>query len=338
MLRCHVEGGVYAGRSVKRFDQRQGFLVSATIHLTLLMLLTFLRTSPRTPDEIDLNSLERKDLVFLPPAAVLRQLAPALPPGARPRPVPAPTPPSAQPTPAPAQKKDRISVGPPSDVRLKGPMILRREDDLTKAPKGQSLTPAPPAPTPAAPTPAPPAEVAQKGGGAPEVPGRQGLKLPPGLLGGTLPRGDEGRPATPGALGPSIAGAADSVARRMERNAQMGIPTGTGQNLGGLYFDPQGADFTLWVQRFKDEVYRNWIMPQAAYFNFRGHVDFEFTVERNGSISALRMEKSSGTPAFDKAAQFALTSSHWDPLPDDYGPPRITMKVTFFYNEAPQGS
>jgi len=307
------------------------------------MLLIAWRPSPRKPGEIDLNSLERKDLVFLPPAAVLRQLAPALPPGARPRPVPAPTPPSTRPTPPPAsQKKDRISVGPPSDVRLKGPMILRREDDLTKAPKGRTLSappaPTPAAPTPAAPTPAPPTEVAQKAGGAPEVPGRGGLRLPPGLLGDPLPRGDEGRRATPGPLGPSIDGAADSVARRMERSAQMGIPTGTGQNLGGLYFDPQGADFTLWIQRFKDEVYRNWIMPQAAYFNFRGHVDFEFTVERNGSISALRMEKSSGTPAFDKAAQFALTSSHWDPLPDDYGPPRVTMKVTFFYNEAPQGS
>ena len=223
---------------MQRFDQRQGFLVSATIHLTLLMLLTFVRISPRKPDEIDLNSLERKDLVFLPPAAVLRQLAPALPPGARPRPVPAPTPPSTRPTPPPAsQKKDRISVGPPSDVRLKGPMILRREDDLTKAPKGRTLSappaPTPAAPTPAAPTPAPPTEVAQKAGGAPEVPGRGGLRLPPGLLGDPLPRGDEGRRATPGPLGPSIDGAADSVARRMERSAQMGIPTGTGQNLGG---------------------------------------------------------------------------------------------------------
>jgi TonB family protein len=211
-------------------------------------------------------------------------------------------------------------------------MILRREDDLTKAPKGQGLSPAP-----SAATPAPPAQVAQKGG-APEVPGREGLRVPPGLLSGTVPRGDEGRHATPGPLGPSIAGAADSVARRMERDAQMGIPTGTGQNQAGLYFDPQGADFTLWVQRFKNEVYRNWILPQAAYFNFHGHVDFVFVVERNGSISDLRMEKSSGTSAFDKAAQFALTSSHWDPLPHDYGPPRITMKVTFFYNEAPQGS
>jgi periplasmic protein TonB len=232
-------------------------------------------------------------------------------------------------------------VGPPSDLRSKGPMILRREDDLTKVPKGQMVPPAPVAPTPppVAATPAPPAEVAQKGGGAPEVPGREGLRIPPGLLGGSTPRGDEGRRARPGELGPSVAGAVDGVARRLERDAQMGLPTGTGQNQAGLYFDPQGADFTLWINTFKNEVYRNWIVPQVAqYGGARGHVDFEFTVERNGSMSALRMMKSSGTVSLDRAAQFALSSSRFLPLPDDYGPPRVTMQVTFFYNEAPQGS
>jgi protein TonB len=326
---------------VQRFDQRQGFLVSATIHLTLLMLLMAYRPAPRKPDEIDLNSLERKDIVFLPPAALLRQLAPALPPGVRPRPVPAPTPPPTQPAPPPAQKKDRISVGPPSDVRMKGPMILRREDDLTKVPRGSTMAPVGPAPAPApvTPTPAPAAEVARKGGGTPEVPGREGLKLPPGLLGGTVPRGEEGRRAQPGSMGPQIAGAVDNVTRRMEREARMGLPTGTGRSLGGLYFDPQGADFTLWINTFKNQVYDNWIVPEAARLgSSRGHVDFEFTVERNGSMSALRMLKSSGTASLDKAAEFALTSSRFLALPDDYGPPRVTMQVTFIYNEAPQGS
>ena len=96
-----------------RFDQRQGFLVSAILHLTLLMVLIAHPLTPRKPDEIDPNTLERKDLVFLPPAAVLRQLAPKLPPGVRPRPIPAPTPPPAQAQPKP-QAKDRISVGPPT--------------------------------------------------------------------------------------------------------------------------------------------------------------------------------------------------------------------------------
>ena len=322
-----------------RFDQRQGFLVSAILHLTLLMVLIAHPLKPRQPDEIDPSTLERKDLVFLPPAAVLRQLAPQLPPGVRPRPIPAPTPPPVQAQPQ-AQAKDRISVGPPSDLRSKGPMILRRDDDLTKVPKGQMVPPAPAAPTPAPATaaPAPAAQTAQKGGGAPEVAGREGLRLPPGLVGGQLKGGDEGRRGRPGALGPAIEGAMDSVVRRMQKDAQLGLPTGTGQNQAGLYFDPQGADFTLWINTFKNEVYRNWIVPQAALFGFRGHVDFEFTVERDGSMSALRMLKSSGTTSLDRAAQNALSGSRWMPLPDDYGPPRVTMQVTFFYNEAPQGS
>jgi hypothetical protein len=86
---------------VHRFDQRQGFLVSALLHLTLLMVLLAHPPSPRKPEEIDLNTLERKDLVFLPPASVLKQLMPTPPPGARPRPIPARTPPQQQPLPRP---------------------------------------------------------------------------------------------------------------------------------------------------------------------------------------------------------------------------------------------
>ncbi len=128
------------------------------------------------------------------------------------------------------------------------------------------------------------------------------------------------------------------VERRIARDAQLGIPTGTGQNIYGLNFDPQGADFTRWVNHFKNEVYRNWIMPQPALLGFKGHVDFEFTIERDGTMTGLRLVRSSGTVALDRAAQNALSSSRLLPLPDDYGPPRITMSVTFFYNEGPQGS
>jgi TonB family protein len=304
------------------------------IHISLLIVILAIADRPTTPKsaDIDPSTLEKKDLVFLPPASVLRQLVPKLPAPPRPQPQPAPAP---TPPPADQSKKDRISIGPPTDLRTKGPLILRREDDLTKVPKGQPSPPSSavsvPAPTPA------PAVAEQRGAGTPERQGREGLRLPPGLT-GMLPGGDEGSRRRPSPIESSIPGAIDGVTRRLERDAQLGLPTGTGQNLGGLYFDPRGADFTAWINHFKNEVYRNWIMPQAAQLGFRGHVDFEFTVERNGTMSALRMLKSSGTPSLDRAAQFALTSSHWQPLPDDYGPPRVTMQVAFYYNEAPQGS
>jgi TonB family protein len=112
-------------------------------------------------------------------------------------------------------------------------------------------------------------------------------------------------------------------------------PSGTGDNMGGLFFDPQGADFTVWIDQFKSEVHRNWIVPQQALTGFKGHVDYEFTVERGGSLSALRLLKSSGTPSLDRAAQNALQGSRFLPLPADYGPRRITMQVSFLYNEDP---
>jgi protein TonB len=132
-------------------------------------------------------------------------------------------------------------------------------------------------------------------------------------------------------------GAVDEVTQRMERDGQLELPPGTEQDLGGLRFDRQGADFTSWIITFKKEVYRNWIVPDAAQFGgARGHVDLEFTLEKNGSMSALRILKSSGTASLDEAAQNALSTGKFAPLPNDYRPPRVTMQVTFFYNEAPK--
>jgi protein TonB len=116
-----------------------------------------------------------------------------------------------------------------------------------------------------------------------------------------------------------------------------GIESGTGQQMGPLFFDPEGADFTVWINHFKNEVYRNWIVPQAALLGFRGHVDLEFTVERDGTLTDLKMLKSSGTPALDRAAANALMGSRLLPLPRDFSPSRVTMQVTFFYNQGPQG-
>ncbi len=321
---------------MKRFNQRQGFLVSAILHLTILMMLWDVEPSKKAVP-IEPSDQERK-VVLLSPAEIRRML-----PQPTPRPQVRPTPPPPAPTPPPQSAKDRISVGPPTEDRTKRPMILRREDDLTKVPKGTPQQPndapqtPPPSPPPASATPAP--QVAQREP-VQEAPGRPGLRLPPGVL-GTRPRGDEGtRPSPPSSgLQRSTQDAMDSLARRVERDSRAGLPTGTGRNIAGLNFDPQGADFTLWVNRFKDEVYRNWVPPEAAMLGMaRGHVDFEFVVERDGTMSSLRLIKSSGTPSLDKAAQYALSSSRLLPLPDDYGPPRVTMQVSFYYNEAPQSS
>ena len=119
---------------MKRFNQRQGFLVSAILHLTILMMLWDVEPSKKAVP-IEPSDQERK-VVLLSPAEIRRML-----PQPTPRPQVRPTPPPPAPTPPPQSAKDRISVGPPTEDRTKRPMILRREDDLTKVPKGTPQQP-----------------------------------------------------------------------------------------------------------------------------------------------------------------------------------------------------
>jgi len=312
---------------VERFNQRQGFLISATVHLVLMTLLTSREIRAPRKETATQDAKPRVARVMLPPREVLRQL---LPPKLQPQP------PTAPPAPVPPrpETKDRISVGAPSEERAKR-LLLRPEDDLTAVAKGR------PQAAPSAPAPPPETVTAQaKPPGTPGMPQEkraEGLMLPPGL--GPLPRGQEALPrGTDGSREPSITSSLRNLEKRIHDIGDQGVPSGTVQRTGPLSFDPQGADFTVWVNHFKNEVYRNWIVPQPALMGFRGHVDIEFTVERNGAMSNITLLKSAGTPALDRAAMNALQGSRLLALPADYGPPRVTIQVTFYYNEAPSQS
>src|SRR5438093_796832 len=307
-----------------RFDQRQGFLMSAIVHLMIMMALINRAENWRPKQVAPEPALPVRERIFLPPKEVLRRLAPLPARPATPKLAPRPTPSPPQP-----RAKDRISIGPPSAERAKV-IELRREDDLTKAPKGRHDA-VPSAPTPtmaqaASPAPAP--------GAGPEVRKAEGLRPPNGP--GPAAGKDGSRPggASPR---PTLAESLRNLEQRLGEVGPRGIESGTGRQMGPLFFDPEGADFTLWINHFKNEIYRNWIVPQAALLGFRGHVDIEFTVERDGSMKDLRVLKSSGTPALDRAAQNALLGSRFLPLPSDFGPPQVTIQVMFFYNQGPQG-
>lgn len=306
-------------------DHRQGFLVSAVVHLTLLTLLV-----SWTPEQTEVEETEgtpvQTSRVFMPPPEVLRQMAP--PPAPPPR--PAATPPPAVPAPTPPpQGKDRMSVGAPSAVREEGPLILRRDQDLTQVPKGRpDAVPTPQATPVPTPVPVPESVRRAQGGTAEEREGRAGLRLPPSLAGPMQSGADGSRESagTPGALSASL--------RRLEEQGpagDIGLPDGVGSQVGPLKFDRQGADFTAWVNHFKNEVYKNWLIPQGAFLGMGGEVTIQFTVQRDGTMTDVRLVQSSGIPANDKAARGALLGSLLLPLPADYAPPSVTMLVTFLY-------
>ena len=302
----------------RRFDRRQGFLVSATFHLVIVTLLANAPeriTEPVTPATPTPQSAPPTRVRLVPPRLAQRLL----------RPEPAP----AQPAPAqpakPRPGKDRISIGPPSPLRAER-LELRRDEELTSRPSG-------PQGPPKAGPPSPPPQTADASGA------RTPTSQAPGTFGrgvSTLPRGTSGNAGATGER--SIGRSLRELDRRLGQMGSGAVEGGAGRQMGPLFFDPEGADFTGWINHFKNEVYRNWIVPEAARFGFRaGHVDFEFWVERDGRMTDLRLLKSSGTPALDRAAQNALLGSRLLSLPSDYGPERVRMQVTFYYNEASQG-
>ena len=106
-----------------------------------------------------------------------------------------------------------------------------------------------------------------------------------------------------------------------------------GPQLEGPDFDRGGADFAGWLADFEKKVHFNWKPP--TYHGYGGGVEFQFTVERNGSILTLEMLGSSGTEAMDHAAREALTRSRFEALPPDFPAARVTMRITFHYNTPP---
>lgn len=304
---------------MERHTPRVGLLVSVTVHIALMMLLLSVPVRRPQPISPDPEPIEAPRVVVMVPKETLRQLRPKPP-----VPVPATlAPPTAA---VPTRLPDRVSVGAPSALRSKGPLFLKRDEDLTATiargvrKPGDTLEP-----TPAPGVPFEPAD----GDGMAMV--RPRSSFPPTPVPYVVP---------PPPTGPRSAGLGETLRdldRRLGATGSLGLESGSGQQMGPLFFDPQGADFTQWYNHFRIDVYRNWIPPYAV-FMYGGEVEFEFTVERDGRVSRLQMVRSTGNAALDRAAQNALIASRFLPLPADFGPPSVLMRVYFIYSARPSGS
>ena len=104
-------------------------------------------------------------------------------------------------------------------------------------------------------------------------------------------------------------------------------------NNADIKFDAKGVDFNPWLRRFIAQIKRNWLVPQAAMM-MKGHVVIQFNVQKNGSITDIRVVQTSGIPPFDTAAFNSLKLSNPTlALPAEYPDDKAFFTVTFHYNE-----
>lgn len=288
---------------------------SALVHLLILALLFALEPpEPRLVEE----EKPRERRAFLLPRELARPPAPKV--AAKPAPQPTPPPQAAPTPPPPPPKSAKISIGEASDKRLQEIQLERDRDIGRRGAKTPQQA--------AEPQEATPESERQAGAGRGADAERSGMELPNGGR-MTMPRADDPRAAGPsGGILSATTRSVERALRERRDMTQMEVP---GFQMGPLFFDPEGADFTRWINHFKSEVYRNWIIPEPARLGVRGQAAFEFTVDRNGRVSRITLLSSSGMSALDRAASNALQGSDLMALPDDYPESSVTMRVTFVY-------
>lgn len=118
------------------------------------------------------------------------------------------------------------------------------------------------------------------------------------------------------------------------KNQNLDNPQGGQTEQGAdIQFDSKGVDFGSWLRRFRAQVYSNWLpyIPTAADYQ-QGDVVIQLDIHRDGTITNLRIVRSSGFRPLDNAAFNSLKLSNPTvPLPAGFPDEVAPFTVTFRY-------
>jgi TonB family protein len=106
-----------------------------------------------------------------------------------------------------------------------------------------------------------------------------------------------------------------------------GLATGGG---GGTGVRTDVGDFCCpaYIQTMVDIIRKNWNKQQAA----TGNVEVRFTIQRDGMLTAIDVEKTSGIQMLDLASVRAVSRTRQlPPLPREFTRPTLTVYVIFEY-------
>jgi len=106
---------------------------------------------------------------------------------------------------------------------------------------------------------------------------------------------------------------------------------------GALSFDTQWYDWGPYAAAMLRRIRRHWRIPELARLGAKGVVRIRFFIERDGTVSGLKIIDESGKPPMDFAARDAISdSSPFDALPSDLtGVTREGVTISFYYNMNP---
>lgn len=117
-----------------------------------------------------------------------------------------------------------------------------------------------------------------------------------------------------------------AVAETGARGQGFGLTTGGGGT--GATLDVGNFCCPEYISTMVELIRRNWSERQQA----AGIAVFKFTIQRDGTLTNIQLEKSTGAPALDLMAQRALVlTKQLPPLPSAFTEPSLTVHMQFEY-------
>jgi protein TonB len=109
----------------------------------------------------------------------------------------------------------------------------------------------------------------------------------------------------------------------------LGLPTGSVQGVGALTLNAADFPFAWYLRQIQSKISKEW--ESQARDGTQPQVVFD--IRRDGKISGLAVEKTSGNPLYDQAALRAITdATPFPPLPDEFRESFLRVHLGFSYS------
>jgi TonB family protein len=103
--------------------------------------------------------------------------------------------------------------------------------------------------------------------------------------------------------------------------------------------DAMGANLGPYITQVTEAVRQNWysILPPSVYPPMRkqGKLSIEFVILKDGKVTDMVADTSSGDVELDRAAWGSITASAFLPLPTEFPGQQLKVRLHYFYNLAP---
>jgi TonB family protein len=114
-----------------------------------------------------------------------------------------------------------------------------------------------------------------------------------------------------------------------------GTGGGSAPVAGGVTFDGGDFPFAPFIGRMRQKIAAAWEVPAGSAGVERSAVVY-FRAHRDGSVSHVAVEQSSGVPLFDRSCQRAvLQAAPLPPLPREYRDEYVGVHFSFLYQPTP---